>query len=1133
MPDTLGVEKMKIVFVAVSVPALQQVGEFEKRYRRSWPEGDLAVERFYVAGREAQYLADPGKLQEAVRTADVAVIDTMGVSEKMQETVRMALERCEGERIVIGNTLREYLRLGSFSMSAMGKKKKKKETEQEGKKEQKQKGNVLDKMHKMRRMALMLGNVMPFGVTRDMKNVFLLIDYWQQATKEDISSFFYLLLRQYGKQKFLPKEKPCTMEYGIYLKDPDTLECCADVKKYWEKRKYQKEKDTIAVLFYGHSYPNDFLPVVRAITRELEGRYNILPVAFSQNEDGDLEKLEEIVCQNVSPVAAIINLMPFRLGAGPMGGDAKRAVEILERADVPYLKPFSLTKVTLDEWKSSAGVNPGEFLISILLPELDGGILSMPVGVMGESRDGGLPRLIPDKERIQTLGKRLEGLVNLQKKNNSEKRVAIVFYNYPPGESNVFGGAFLDTFASASGLLQQMKEAGYCTDEMAPEKLREAFVTGGNCNCPEWYDENEKKLNGIVNGNVFLGLQPVRQENVDRQEPAEGYHDRNRKPTEEYQKFYRWIREDFGADAVIHFGTHGTLEFLPGKETGVTGACWPDRLIGDVPHFYYYYIGNPSEAMVAKRRSLATLISYQAPPLKKSGLYGTYQELKETIAEYRESQQSAPERCEDLLEQIGKLAAACEGISISEDGLTAGELDAMEEQLYIYENSLITDGLHCLNEEESRGILHALDGKYLPAGTAGDVKKNPEILPSGRNLVQFDPRLIPTRTAWERGEKAAKLTVERYYRETGNYPDTTAVILWGLETSRSQGETIGQILYYLGLRLKTEKASYDDRLEVIPMEELGRPRMDVVIHICGFFRDMYPNLIDNLNEMLQQLLQLEESEEENYFLKNTRRLVRELRWECEKNHRPVDEKEILDQASCRIFGPKNGEYGTNLTDIVRKGNWKEAAQLGESFVSDLSFGYTYRRKGKEGRSLLQKQYAGVQMISQVRNQVEYELTDLDHYYEFYGGLAKAVENEKGEKPVMLVADTVGEDVKVQDIRTAVEQGIVTRLLNPQWIEGMMRHEYHGVQQIEKRFENVMGFASTTDAVDSVIFSRLTACYAGDEKLRHRMQKSNRWAYMKMMERLMEAGNRGYYQASEEELEQIQEAYLEAEGEAEE
>ena len=172
-------------------------------------------------------------------------------------------------------------------------------------------------------------------------------------------------------------------------------------------------------------------------------------------------------------------------------------------------------------------------------------------------------------------------------------------------------------------------------------------------------------------------------------------------------------------------------------------------------------------------------------------------------------------------------------------------------------------------------------------------------------------------------------------------------------------------------------------------------------------------------------------------------------------------------------------------------------------------------------------------ISQVRNNVEYELTDLDHYYEFYGGLARAVENQKGQKPVMLVADTTGEAVKVQDLAQALNRGISTRLLNPKWIEGMMRHDYHGVQQVARRFENVIGFAASTDAVASETFSRMTRCYAGDENLRHQMQKSNKWAYMKMMERLMEANNRGYYKATEEELSQIREAYLEAEGEAEE
>ena len=395
--------------------------------------------------------------------------------------------------------------------------------------------------------------------------------------------------------------------------------------------------------------------------------------------------------------------------------------------------------------------------------------------------------------------------------------------------------------------------------------------------------------------------------------------------------------------------------------------------------------------------------------------------------------------------------------------------------------------------------------------------------------MQFDPRLVPTRTACERGMKAAQLSVEAYHEKTGTYPDTTALILWGLETSRSQGETIGQILYYLGIRLKTEKSSYDDRLEVIPTEELDRPRMDVVIHICGFFRDMYPNLIDNLNAMLRQILRLEEGPEKSYFTANTRKMAEEL----QRFHPEMEEREAWDLASCRIFGPKEGEYGTRLTDVVRKGSWKDAAEIGSSFTEDLSYGYSFRRRGVKAEEVLAGQYDHVDFISQVRNNVEYELTDLDHYYEFYGGLARAVENKKGSKPVMLVADTTGEAVKVQDLKSSLERGIATRLLNPEWIQGMMRHDYHGVQQIAKRFENVMGFAASTDVVTGEIFSRMTRCYAGDEKLRKQMQQSNKWAYMKMMERLMEASNRGYFDVTEEELSQIREAYLEAEGEAEE
>ena len=1104
---------MKFTFVAVSVPAMKEVLAFKERYDRDYPGNNLEISCFYIAASEHRYLLDPEPLIEAVSSADVAVIDTMGASEEFQEIVRKGLEQCRGHRIIIGNALREYITLGSFSMSKMGKmmeKKEEPETQLEKEKETSGKDkSAIVKMHKMRRMALMIGHILPFGITKDMKNVFTLVDYWQQATETDITSFMHLILRQYMGKKKLPKEKPCTMEYGIYLKNPDTLETTDSQEEYWKHAGYDKEKKTVALLFYGHSYPNDFMPVVKSVKKCLEKNFNLLPVAFSQNEDKDLDKLEQYLSDKKRPVSAVINFMPFRLGAGPMGGDAERAVEILKKINVPYLNPFSLTKVTEEEWEEAGAVNPGEFLISILLPELDGGILTFPIGVMDKGTEGkhglSLPALKPLDERIHMLTERLENLICLREKKNSEKKIAIVFYNYPPGESNVFGGAFLDTFFSASSLLSSLKEAGYNAEEKTPEELMQAFIYEGRCNSPQWQDENDQKIKGILAGNIFLGVQPVKDSD---------YHDRNSIPEEDYRDFYQYIRDDFKADAVLHFGTHGTLEFLQGKDNGMTEKCWPDRLISAVPHFYYYYVGNPSEAMIAKRRTHATLISYEAPPFEKSGLYGKYEELKEIIAEYRESQQTSPERCNDLLVNIGKLSSEC---GFSELEITEKELDEIDEKLYSYENSLITDGLHQINKEETEGILRALHGEYIQAGPGGDVIKNPDILPSGRNIVQFDPRLIPTRTACERGAEAAKQTVEKYRREKGNYPDTTAVILWGLETSRSQGETIGQIMYYLGLRLKTEKSSFDDRFEIIPAVELGRPRMDVIIHICGFFRDMYPNIIDNLNEMMQRILALDESPEQNFYKANTMKLA---------------ETEDMEMASCRIFGPEEGEYGTRLTDVVRKGTWKDPSEIGAFFTDDLSYGYSYHHRGTDGKNILKKQYEKVDFISQIRNNAEYELTDLDHYYEFYGGLSKAVENIKGEKPVMLIADTTGEAVKTESIEESLSRGIATKILNPKWIEGMMKHDYHGVQQIEKRFENVMGFAATTDAVKSSTFSEMTKCYAGNEELRRKMQESNRFAYMKMMERLMEAKNRGYFDATEEELEQIQEAYLEAEGEAE-
>lgn len=1130
---------MKITVLAVSAPALYELSRFKKEYWKRYGEDSLDMPMFYVAATGTRLSVSRNRIEEAIETADAVIVDIMGASEGFQDTVGRALSRCKGHRIIIGNGCREYIRLGAFSMEMM--KKKKDEGTPSSAEPRAPKKNAAKMMHTMRRMALMMGSVAPFGMMRDMKNVFRLIDYWQQAGKEDMDSFMHLLLREYFGRRELPKPRPCTMRYGIYLKDPESGWCTNSVKAYWKRIRYHKDRRTVALLFYGHSYPNDFLPVVQALYRRLSLRFNVLPIAFSQNEDKDLEKLEACLCGQEWSVSGVVNLMPFRLGAGPMGGNADGAVKILEKLKAPYLKPFCLTKVTEEDWESEHAVNPGEFLISILLPELDGGIHTYPVGIAeriesGEEEMPDLTRMKPMEERIGTLCGRLERFLMLREKRNSEKRLVLICYNYPPGEDNLFGGAFLDTFASVSRILSGLKEAGYRTEDLSPEKLRDIFCADGMCNRPGWADPAEAfcswelhgityPIRGVQCGNVFIGLQPDRAE--DRTD-EEAYHDRNREPSGEYQAFYQWIEKGYQADAMIHVGTHGTLEFLPGRDNGMTGDCWPDRLVGQVPHFYYYYIGNPSEAMIAKRRSHGVLLSYRPPEFTESGLYGEYREIKEMIGEYRESVQSAPEKCADLLENIGRLVEKT-GLAALPEGMTVRMMDTLEERLYEYETSLIPGGLHVIGEdspEEIEGLLKALRGEYLSVGIAGDIFKNPALLPTGRNLVQFDPRLVPTRTALERGTHVAEQTLERYRAEHGTYPDSTAVILWGLETSRTQGETIGQILYYLGVRMKKYEGSFDSRLEIIPAEELGRPRVDVVIHICGFFRDMFPNLVENLNEILRKLSLLQESDEQSGFARNTRNNYRLL---LEKG---LCEEEAEELSRSRIFGPKEGEYGTRLTEIVRKGAWEEARELGRSFAEDLSYVYSSTKQGAATDGLLDMNYGNVQMISQVRSQAEYELTDLDHYYEFYGGLSRAVENVRGEKAAMYVADTAGQEIRTQDVKDALERGIYTRLLNPRWIEGMMKHDYHGVQQIARRFENVMGFAAATDQIGSRIFSELEKRYVEDEGLRRQMQQSNRWAYIKVLERLMEADNRGYWDASEEELSQVRRAYLETEGEIE-
>ena len=1219
---------MKFTFITVSAPALKSLMKAAKEIM-SLEEGLLELRLYYAVTEYGKEKTD--RLISDIKTSDMVFVDLMGSPVDIVKAVYEGLRECHGNVIPYGNSAREYLKLGSFSAAGM--------MSGGGKKPD------MAAMKKMQSMAEAMGKIMP-GKMRDMRNYSLICKYFYVADYNNILNMLYLILREYGGGKKLPKPaEPREVPAAVVCR-PKDMKCYGSFKEFSADFPFDEKKPVIAFLYYGHIYPMDYSGAVAEICERLQKSANVLPVAVSGMDginDGTLKKL--LTEFMPAKTELIMNCMSFRLSAGPMGGNISAGTDMLKELNVPYLHPLFMSRRTEKDWNDSIqGCTASEVLISVMLPEQDGAMLTLPVGAKTEPEydeefDVTSDEIKIIEERLEALADRAERFIELRKKARSAKKIAIICYNYPPGESNVFGGAFLDTFESVSAILSLLKNNGYTAEEADAQKLMSDFINGGLVNTGKYSDDDKmlrypladykKFLNGfadrdsVVNawgepggdimtddngdflipaavyGNVLVGIQPSRGLHEDNDKL---YHDKSLPPHHQYIAFYRYLHDKFGADAVIHVGTHGTLEFLKGKECGMSGTCYPDMLIGDTPHFYLYYCGNPAEATIAKRRSHAALVGYQPPVFIQSGLYGEYAELAKMLDDYHHQLAFSKSAADEVKQNIAVLA---EKLSLPTD------TEELESELYRLNSSLIPKGLHifgqaysdeeaqcyvrellkkphddtpslcdiaaeelgidlvgaeekggeqlrkinALAEEyfekyfagesvpeklsrtieygrkkyaevkqnaENEQLLNALSGGYIPAKAAGDIYRSPEVLPSGYNLYQFDQRFVPTLTAYQRGARAAENTVKTYFDKYGHYPNSTAVILWGLETSRTQGETIGQIMAYFGARLAKGNSAWNPKYELIPIEELGRPRIDVTINICGFFRDLFPNIIDNLDDLLHLVNEADETDGQNYMKANSKKLYAYL------TDRGYDHEEAERLSVTRIFGPREGEYGTGITSIIETKAWEKEEQIGSRFLSSLHYAYNRKERGGDMGDLYEQNLKSVEIVSQVRDNNEYEITDLDHYYEFFGGLAKSVEMVRGQKAVMLITDTTGAVPVTETAEKAVAKGIRTRVLNPKWIDGMLAHKYHGAQKIADRFENVMGLAATTGAVEQWIYNDLCAKYAQDEEMRRRMAENNPYAYMDILEQMEEYSRRGYWNADKEQLEAIRQAYLETE-----
>lgn len=1243
---------MKIVILTVSNAALADIVHVLRDINKEFPDA-LQLSLFYAA--KHFHKGEAERICQGIQHADFILLDLMGASREYEELVIEACQEKTCQILPIGGDkeeIRRLLRLGSFSGKDM----------QNGM--QPSARASLDSMVRMSNMAEKLGKMLPVGKLKDIKNYIQIIKYWKNAEEENIRNMLYLIGRDYGKNRDFPKPKDPVGAEDTGIFDPTASQYFSSVAEYRCSSNFDEQKPTIALLFYGHNYPNRTRGCVAAFMEKCKSFANLLPIAFARTTSRDIAKLRDILSvQTEKKIDLVVSFLAFRLGAGPMGGDAESAVQLLEELDVPFMHPFFMSRREMAEWEQSPqGINSTEFLIQMMLPELDGCIETIPIGALASAvYDADLEIRIQEltliEERANKVVSRIQKWLALRHKPNKEKKVAIICYNYPPGEDNLFGGAFLDTFVSVEKILGMLHREGYQVEPVTEAALRETFTAGKLVNSGRWGEETadvpfirypsrtyRQRLGstkwsdelvrqwgqdpgeimseaenllipGKIFDHIFVGLQPSR---GIHEQPEQFYHDKALLPHHQYIAFYQWLKDEFKADVIIHVGTHGTLEFLQGKECGMSGDCLPDYLLQDLPHVYLYYAGNPAEAMTAKRRSHAVLVSYQSPPFTESELYGDLAELEGFIHQRQEAElldpsrlpaleklicskakeQNLPCNIEELEHELYRMRRSLiprglhvfgQGFSLDEakdfvnfilrydrgelpalqriiaqdEGLDYDQLQEQDQVLILasldqksrmiingyIEKRSISKGLlqdqrvrksceailefgmavfkNSRECQEEGGLLKVLAGRYLPARLAGDMVRNPDILPTGYNLYQFDPRLVPSAIAIERGARIAKNTLEQYWKEHGWYPKSTAIILWGLETSRTQGETLGQILYYLGVSVERRKNQFSPSFIIIPQEELEHPRINVVINICGFFRDMFPMLIGELHDVFQAVAELDEKNENNYLKAASYSLYKNLLGEG------YSSQEAKELSCARIFGPAEAEYGSKVSKMIELKTWEDEKELGQTYTKNLQHVYSKNYRGKTIEGLFNSHLAAVDIVSQVRSNHEYEVTDLDHYYEYFGGLSKSVETAKGEKVKVYITDTTGEKVQTETVDKSIARGVRTRLLNPKWINGMLEHSYHGAQKINDRFENILGLAATTNQVENWIFSDMYKTYVADPIMRQKMVNNNRWAYFSMLERLMECNKRGYWKPTDEEMKTLRQAFLQVEGDIEE
>ena len=1009
------------------------------------------------------------------------------------------------------------------------------------------------------------------GTAQDVRAYFLTLQYWLAGSDDNVVNMVRALVDRYaaGPRAALRGHQPAEAprdypDVGVYhptlpgrmAEDAAALPRNAAAKArvgLLLLRSYLLGRDT------GH---------YDAVIAAMEARGIEVVPAFASGLDSRPAIERFFMKDGATTVDAVVSLTGFSLVGGPAYNDSEAAAAILGALDVPYISAHPIEFQTLQQWGAGRqGLLPLEATMMVAIPELDGAIIPSVFGGRSDGSDTPctgcgrgcvFPATGPARamhgcpERAEALANKIAALAALRRSERAARKLAVVLFNFPPNAGATGTAAHLSVWESLQATLVRLADEGYSVE--VPESvdaLRDAVLTGNaarhgadaNVHVRVGVDEHVRRephlaaieaqwgpapgrqqsdgssihVLGQQFGNVFVGIQPSFGYEGD---PMRLLFDGRFTPTHAFCAFYRFLREDFAADAVLHFGTHGAMEWMPGKQVGMSGDCWPERLIGAMPNFYLYAANNPSEGLLAKRRSGATLISYLTPTLTRAGLYKELADLKVLLERWRGSPDADEQSA--LVPMIVEAAQALD--------MEVGDVETLTGRLYEVERALIPHGLHVLGRPapveqraemidamieagepdatalgklldencELDALIHALDAGFVAPAPGGDVLRNPKVLPTGRNLHGFDPFRLPSRFAQAEGTTQAERLIARHMASGAAFPESLAMVLWGTDNLKSEGAQIAQALALIGARPRLDGYGRLSGAELIPLAELGRPRIDVIATLSGIFRDLLPLQ----TRMIAEAAWLAASAEDeplhlNFVRKHS--LAHMAAQGCD-----------LETAALRVFSNAEGSYGANVNQLIEQGAWTDPDELADLF--ERHKGYAYGRSGKPARQakLLESALAGIDLAYQNLDSVELGVTDLDQYVDALGGISRAAARAKGGAAPIYIVDATQGAAKVRTLAEQVDLETRTRMLNPHWYEGMLKHGFEGVRHIEAHVTTTMGWSATTGQVAPWIYQRITETYLLDPAMRERLAALNPKSSARVADRLIEASDRKFW-----------------------